>query len=155
MNIDPSVLSAFAALASALTALLAWFRLAKVERKRGVRELSLVAHRVDAAATDAHELGAKLTMAYDGLFSLAGRSGSGAHALHKGQVTEGEHAVIGMAQSARNLLPTDLGKLCGKELDSDLLELEGQLVGIQRTRRKFETELASVEAQLQAHVSVG
>ena len=150
-----SVVTASAALVAALAS--AWSAasareanrsLAKAERARRVRELSLLAHKVDVGATDVVKVGSqRLRPAIDALFSLAGRTGSGAHAQEQADVDENLTSVTPLQDYAVQLFKTDLDDLSDELIANHLAKLEAHLVHIERIRQTIEGALASVDAQ--------
>ncbi len=85
--------------------------------------------------------------AYNALFSLAGRTDSGAHKECKRAVEEKQEAVVPMQEMARNLLKKDPASLDDEQIVSRLLKFDGYLSGINRIRGRLHAELGSVEAQ--------
>lgn len=63
-----AVFAAIAAAASARTASLARDDLAKADRERRLREVSLISNKIDAAVTDVHDLYQELKTNGDGMF---------------------------------------------------------------------------------------
>lgn len=139
--------STVAAYISAATARQSHRQLTKAERERRVRELSLLANKVDATATDVGELGQQIVPVIDAAFSLANRTGSGYPDVYKSEIAYGEKEVILLQEEARKLLKDGLSNLSDKLVDEHLLKLDGDLVRIQRIRRKFEDNLALFEAE--------
>lgn len=151
MNFDlSSIVSVLAAGAAAFSAGMAYKSnrdLAKTDRERRIREVSLLANKVDAAATDVEELGNELMSEYDALFSLVGRTDSGAHQKCKRAVKEKQKAVIPMQEKARKLLKIGPASLDDEQIVSRLLKFDGYLSCINRIRGRLHAELGSVEAQ--------
>ena len=105
ISVSVSVAAAVAAAFSAAIAYQANRNLAEADRKRRVREVSLLAHRVDAAARDIDELGTQLTLAYEALFSFAGQ-GAGSSRL--------------AYTRAKSRKSETLSRPCSKQLDTCL-----------------------------------
>ena len=140
-----AVAAAFAAAFAAAIAYQAHQRMAKADRERRVREVSLLANKVDVGAAYINELGEQLKLAYETLFTFARRTGSGLLDQCKDEIKEKQEAVKPMQQAARHLL--DPAKLSDDQITKHLLELDGHLVCIDRIREKFHADLASVESQ--------
>ncbi len=142
------VAAAVAAAFSAAIAYQANRNLAKADRKRRVREVSLLAHKVEAAATDVDEFGAQLKLAYEALFIFAGQGARGSGlGLYTDAIKKKRDAVMPMQQAARELLESDREQLTDEQVTSRLLELDGYLARIDRIRGRFREELGSVESQ--------
>ena len=120
----------------------------KADWERRLREVSLLANKIVAAATDVNELGEHLLTRYDGLFSMFGGTGSGRHNLYKDEVKKRQKAVEPIQEAARCLLRGSLKTLDDEQIAEHLLKLDGHLVSVERIRRKFDAELASVDAQM-------
>lgn len=141
-----SLSAAIAAAYSAINARQAQLGSVTAERERRIRELYLLAHRVDAAGTDAIEVGSELISAYESMFMLAGQGlNSSRLEIYKGQVADSRESVKPMQDEAHKLLQEGLEELSDKLITDHLLKLDGHLVRVQRICRKLESELDSVE----------
>ena len=143
-----AVIAATAAARSARTANQAKNDMVKADWERRLREVSLLANKIVAAATDVNELGEHLLKRYDGLFSMSGRVGSGYHKLYKDEVKERQKTVKPIQEAARCLLRGSLKTLGDEQIAEHLLKLDGHLVSVERIRRTFDAELASVKAEI-------
>ena len=145
------IVSAGAAVAAAFSAAIAYQvnrNLAKADRKRLVRDVSLLAHKVEAAGTDVDELGTQLESSYKTLFIFAGQgAGSSQLSLYTDEIKKKRDAVMPMQQTARHLLEGGPEKLSDEQITDRLLEFDGYLARIDRIRGRFHADLESVESQ--------
>ena len=142
-----SFVSAVAAAISAAIAYRANHNLAKADRKRCLREVSLLANKINTAATGANDLSEHLKLAYQGLFIITGRGGSSTLNQIVEDIENKRETLTPMKNAARRLLEDDLETLSDEQITEHLLKFDGHLVHIERIRRQFDTELASVEAK--------
>lgn len=149
-------LLASAAALSALAAMIsAWFacqsnrRAEEKERVSRVRELSLLANKVVAAAMRVDDLGNQLKSGYRTLSILAGQGGGSSRLKLCTQEIEKKQRVLGpMQNTARETLEKGVARLSDDEINERLLELDGYLASLDRVREKFHVDLASVELQM-------
>ena len=146
-----STISVLAAVAAAFSAAIAYKSnrdLAKTDRERRIREVSLLANKVDAAATDVDELGARLKLVYRELSISAGQGpGSSRLLLKTDEIEKKRGAVMPMQQTARDLLEGGPEKLTDEQIANRLLEFDGYLARIDRIRGRFHVDLGSAESQ--------
>ena len=148
MSAIASVIAAIASACSAAIAYRAFRNLTTADRNRRVQQLSLLAHKIDAAATDVHELVKQLNLGYDQLYGMAGRSGSGLLSRYKEEIRESGKVVRPLQQEANDLLNDNLGIQNDEQIAILLQKLDGYLVRIERVRIEFETKQASIRQAL-------
>ncbi len=141
--------SALAAFVSAAIAYQANRNVAKSDRVRQVREVSLLANKVVAATIHIDDLSNELEMGYQTLFMFAGQGGSSRLKLYVDEVEKKQTAIGPMQQAARSVLDNDPQKLSDEQITDRLLEFEGNLAHLDRVREKFHHDLASIESQNQ------
>ena len=137
-----------AAAISAASAYHANRSIAKADRKRCVREVFLLARRVEAAVMDVHEIGDDLKSAYLNQFIFAGQ-GPGSSRLHAltDEIEKKRDAVMPIQQTARKLIDGGAKKLTDEQITKRLLEFDGYLVLINRICSRFHADLRSAESQ--------
>ena len=120
--------SALAAFVSAAIAYQANWNVAKSDRVRQVREVSLLANKVVAATIHIDDLSNELKMGYQTLFTFAGQGGGGSRLkLYVDEVEKKQTAIGPMQQAARSVLDNDPQKLSDEQITDSLLEFEGNL----------------------------
>ena len=149
-----AVFAAIAAARSAQTANQARDDLAMADRERCLREVSLLANKIDAAAIDVCELYQELKINGDAMFSMAGRVNGGRHELFKSEIKEKREAVESIQEATRCLLKDNLTTLSDDQITERLLKLDGHLVHAERIRRTFDAELAFVKAEISFHLQL-
>ena len=144
--------SALAAFVSAAIAYQANRNVAKSDRVRQVREVSLLANKVVAATIHIDDLSNELKMGYQTLFTFAGQGGGSSRLkLYVDEVEKKQTAIGPMQQAAWSVLDNDPQKLSDEQITDRLLEFEGNLAHLDRVREKFHHDLASIESQNQLY----
>jgi len=144
-----AIWAAVAAARSANAAREAIAQAALAERQRYERELARTANQVIAVSLAVTDLGDKLKIAYQSLFGFSGgRGGSREEVLRKAVETT-QQGALEMQTAARQLLES---RTTWKDNTDDVLSAhlsthEGNVVHLDRVRRKFERELDGVEGQ--------
>ena len=128
--------------------------MAKADRARRVEETLQFAQEINAVARSVDELGGRLKLAYEGLFSLCGLAGGYEHGSGNSrldrivnEIGEKRKTVAAMQKTACHLLEDALETVNNEQSAGHRLELKGHLVDIEEIRRGFENDLASVERQ--------
>ena len=136
--------------------------LVKTERERRLREVSLLVNKIDAAAADVNQISNQLIHAYERSEAMEAdrRSGSqrgeALNAIEKSSGIQDQavnnikcqrEPVKPLQQEAHDLIKDGLETLCDEQTTTHLLKLDGYLLRIERIRRIFDSNLASVEAR--------
>ena len=125
-------------------------RAARKDRDSRVRELSLIANKVDAAGNRVDGLANQLKTAYRSLSILAGGLGGSGLKLYTDGI-ENKQGVLGpMQTAARETLDNGINKLSDEQINEKLLEFERYLAHLDRMREEFHVDLASVESQMRS-----
>ena len=128
--------------------------MAKADRVRRLQETLQFAQKINEVATSVDELGVRLKTAYEGLFTLSGlaggyRQGLGGTKLDRiaNEIRDKRENVAAMQKTACHLLENSLDTLNNEQLERHRLELQEHLMHIEEIRRRFEGDLARVEAE--------
>ena len=151
------IISFVSAVAAAFSAIAAWRvsgKMTKTDLERRLREVSLLANKIDAAATDVYELYEELKVNGDAMFSGSGGLRSGQHELFKSGIKEKQEAVESVQEATLCLRKDNLTALSDDQITECLLKLDGHLVHVERIRRTFDAELASVKAEISFHLQL-
>ncbi len=142
-----AVLSAIAAVVSAVLALKANRNTSKGERERHIRELSALANRVLATSMRCDGLANDLRRAYRSSASLAGGYGGSRQKLVEDSVNQTQSSIGEMQAAARAVLESDIRQLADDALADHVMKLDGHLTHLERVREKFMLDLASAQAE--------
>lgn len=147
-----AILSACAAIISALLAFQSNSRAARKERDSRVRDLSLIANKVVAATVRVDDLANQLKTAFQTLFALTGPdAGSSQLKLTTNEIEKKQRALAPMQNAAHETLKKGVATLSDDKINDRLLEFDGYLANLDRVREKFHVDLASVESQIQPY----
>ncbi len=147
-----AILSACAAMISALLAFQSNRRAGRRERDSRVRDLCLIANKVVAATIRIDDLANQLKTAYQTLFTLTGQgAGSSRLKLATDGIEKKQRALRPMQSSAHETLKKGVATLSDDKVNERLLEFDGYLASLDRVREKFHVDLASVESQIQLY----
>ena len=143
-----AVFAATAAAISARTASLARDDLVKADRERRLREVSLLANKIDTTVADVYELYQELKTTGDGMFNRFGSLHSGERERFQSRIKEKRDTVESIQQATRCLLKNNLTTLNDEQVTKHLLTLDGHLVHVERVQRALDADLASVKAEI-------
>ena len=134
-----AIVAAIAATYSAITARQAHANVVTAERERRVRELYLLARKIDQTVGDAASVGTRLETAWKAEFSVAGRGGSG---ILEGMIMEIKDCVqlvLPMQQSARQRIEEGLENLSDEKIAELLVQFDGYLMRAEAVRQDFQS----------------
>ena len=123
--------------------------MARVDRERRVREVSLLANRVLQAAEFVDHLAPLLKKAYEDLFTYAGQvppSNSGRYNMLVSNIDQKQTKIEPAKRAAEELLKTPSGKWDDEQIIKYMLDLDGHLATLDWIREQLREEHASVES---------
>ena len=124
--------------------------MARVDRERRVREISLLANRVLQAAEFVDHLAPLLKKAYADLFTSAGQappSNSGRYNMLSNKIDQKQTKIEPAKRAAEELLKTPSGKWDDEQIIKYMLDLDGHLATLDWIREQLREEHASVESR--------
>lgn len=144
-----AIVAAMAAVWSAYSAARSAKHAQDVERRGLQRDVIGAAQSTVAEARRIDDLGAKLTLAYQTLFTFSGGSASSRLEMYVRDIDEMKHDAAVVKNEAESLTidPKRMRGLSNEDLTSLLVRLDGNLTKVRIIKEKLEHDLSEVESQ--------